>query len=264
MKSFLRILICVVVLDFGLAQELVPVDSIRLETDGQITDFGTDDFNNIYFIKNSTELNKIDWNTRQTITFSNQSILEDLNTQNILEITVKSGFFNLIVLDNQLNQIQDKINFPIESGFSPTLTALVDNSVLWGYDPVLQRLIMWDYRHKKILRQSVILSEKTADEFYADLIYHYNKIYLIGYNEILRFDEFANLEASIPFQEYTQLQLSDNSIYFLNINGLHQLNLLSKQISNIHLPINFDNFSINGQYLFGLKDKVVYIYASQK
>src|SRR5690606_41754763 len=55
----------------------------------------------------------------------------------------------ILVLDNQLNKVQDRIEFPIETNFSPTLIALVDNNYLWGYDPVLQRLVLWNYRDKK-------------------------------------------------------------------------------------------------------------------
>src|SRR5690554_1580742 len=172
MKSFLRILICVVVLDFGLAQELVTVDSIRLETDGQITDFGTDDFNNIYFIKNSTELNKIDFKTREIKRFSNRNILENLNTQNMLQLTLTSGFFNLLILDNQLNPIQDPIDLNSNSDFSPTLTALVDNNYIWGYDQALQRLVLWNYRENKIMRQSTILNDRNSSEFFSELVYY--------------------------------------------------------------------------------------------
>src|SRR5690606_18924065 len=98
----------------------------------------------------------------------------------------------ILVLDNQLNKVQDPIEFPIETNFSPTLIALVDNNYLWGYDPVLQRLVLWSYSDKKAIRQSVILSEKTGDEFYSDLIYQDNKIFLAGYHKILGFDEYAN------------------------------------------------------------------------
>src|SRR5690606_14274108 len=120
------------------------------ETRDSITDFSADDFNNIYYIRNFSELNKIDFRTKRKKSFSNQTLLENLNSQNVLQITVKSAFFNLLVLDNHLNLVQDKITFPIERNFSPTLTDLVDNNYLWGYDPVLQRLVLWNYQEKKI------------------------------------------------------------------------------------------------------------------
>src|SRR5690606_30139439 len=128
----------------------------------------------MYYIRNFSELNKIDYRTQKRESFSNQSILEDLNTQNVLQISLKSGIFNLVVLDNQLNLVHDPIQFPIDGSFMPTLTALVDNSYLWGYDPVLQRLVLWNYRDRKTIRQSVILNEKTGDDYFSDLIYTYN------------------------------------------------------------------------------------------
>ncbi len=246
------------------AQETKLVDSIILDTHDSITDFEADDFHNVYFIRNFTELNKIDFQTRKRITFSNQTVLENLNTQNILQITLKSALFNLLVLDNQLNQVQDLIEFPIETNFSPTLSALVDNNYLWGYDPVLQRLVLWNYRDKKAIRQSVILTEKTGDEFYSDLIYHQNKIYLIGFNKILRFDEYANLEAVIPFRKFEQIYIRDSFVYFSHENQLFQLNLISKDLKEIKLDVRPDYFSINNRYLFVLKGKVVYLYEFQK
>lgn len=246
------------------AQQTKLVDSIFLEIRDSITDFEADDFHNIYFIRNFTELNKIEYQTGKRKTFSNQTVLENLNTQNVLQITLKSAIFNLLVLDNQLNQVQDLIEFPIETNFSPTLSALVDNNYLWGYDPVLQRLVLWNYRDKKAIRQSVILTEKTGDEFYSDLIYYQNKIYLIGYNKILRFDEYANLESVIPFQQFEQIYIRDSFVYYSQKNKLFQLDLVSKNLKEIGLDISPDYFSINNRYLFVLKGKVVYIYEFQK
>lgn len=249
---------------FLFSQTLEIIDSLKLESRDSITDFGTDDFNNIYFIRNFNELNKIELRTGERKTFSNHTVLEDLNTQNILQITLKSGFFKLLVLDNQLNKVQDEIEFPVETNFSPTLTALVDNNYLWGYDPVLQRLVLWNYRDKKAMRQSVILSEKTGDEFYSELIYHQNKIYLIGFKKILKFDEYANLETVIPFREFDQIYLQENKIYYSFENQLFKLDLKTQNMSEIDLNKRFDYFSINNRYLFVLKDKVVYIYDFHK
>lgn len=249
---------------FLFAQTLEIIDSLKLESRDSITDFGTDDFNNIYFIRNFNELNKIELRTCERKTFSNHTVLEDLNTQNILQITLKSGFFKLLVLDNQLNKVQDEIEFPMETNFSPTLTALVDNNYLWGYDPVLQRLVLWNYRDKKAMRQSVILSEKTGDEFYSELIYHQNKIYLIGFKKILKFDEYANLETVIPFREFDQIYLQENKIYYSFENQLFKLDLKTQNTSEIDLNKRFDYFSINNRYLFVLKGKVVYIYDFHK
>lgn len=249
---------------FLFSQTLEIIDSLKLESRDSITDFGTDDFNNIYFIRNFNELNKIELRTGERKTFSNHTVLEDLNTQNILQITLKSGFFKLLVLDNQLNKVQDEIEFPMETNFSPTLTALVDNNYLWGYDPVLQRLVLWNYRNKKAMRQSVILSEKTGDEFYSELIYHQNKIYLIGFKKILKFDEYANLETVIPFREFDQIYLQENKIYYSFDNQLFKLDLKTQNTSEIDLNKRFDYFSINNRYLFVLTGKVVYIYDFHK
>lgn len=245
-------------------QKLKLVDSISIESRDSITDFEADDFHNVYYIRNFTELNKIDFQTRKRKTYSNQTVLENLNTQNILQITLKSALFNLLVLDNQLNQVQDLIEFPIETNFSPTLSALVDNNFLWGYDPVLQRLVLWNYRDKKAIRQSVILTEKTGDEFYSDLIYHQNKIYLIGFTKILRFDEYANLETVIPFQEFEQIYFQNENFYFSHKKKLFRLNLKSKEKEEIEAPQSFDYFSVNNRFLFVLKGRVVYLYEFQK
>lgn len=246
------------------SQEWHLVDSIQLESKDSITDFNTDDFNNLYYIRNFSELNKVNVQTKKIKTFSNQTVLENLNTQNILQITLKSGLFNLTVLDNQLNPIQQTIEFPIETSFMPTLTALVDNNYLWGYDPVIQRLVLWNYQENSIFRQSVILNEQSGDAFFPEMIYHQNKTYLIGYSKFLIFDEYANLETVIPFQEFDQIYIHKDQIYFSEKSQLFQLDLATKKISEISISHDFDYFSINSHYLFVLKGKVVYLYHSQK
>lgn len=245
------------------AQEWKIADSIRLESKDTITDFSVDDFNNLYYIRNFSELNKLDSRTKQKKSFSNQTPLENLNTQNVLQVTVKSALFNLLVLDNQLNLVQDKIRFPVESNFSPTLTALVDNNYLWGYDPVLQRLVLWNYQEKKVFRQSVILSEKTGDEFYAELIYNENSIYLTGYKKILVFDEFANLEKVIPSFEFDQIYIKNGKIYYSDDRKIKSYDISTHETKELNL-MPADYFSINNRYLFVLNGKVVYLYESQK
>ncbi len=264
MKNLVSFVLFLSYFPLGFGQNYLLKDSIQLETKDSITDFSADDFGNIYYIRNFSELNKIDFQSRKRKTFSNQTVLEDLNTQNILQITLKSALFHLLVLDNQLNPVQDVIQFPIETNFSPTLTALVDNNFLWGYDPVLQRLVLWNYRDKKAIRQSVILSEKTGDEFYSEIVYHQNKIYLVGSKKILRFDEYAQLESVIPFQEFGQIYIRSPYIYYSNKNKLYRLDLTSKESKEILLQKGLDYFSINNRYLFVLKDKVVYLYEFQK
>ncbi|MGB7498800.1 MAG: hypothetical protein WA897_02800 [Moheibacter sp.] len=263
MKNIFRILIFVLVCNSGFGQELIPVDSIRLKTDGEITDFGTDDFNNIYLIRNSTELNKIDFRTKKRKNFSNRNILEELNTQNVLQLSLKSGFFNLLILDNQLNPIQDPIPLNSTADFSPTLTAPVDNNFLWAYDPVAQRLLLWNYREKKIVGQSMILNNSSAAEYFTKLIYCSNKIYLAGHGRILKFEEFANLEKVIPIGEYEQLFVIENYIFYSKDGEIYSLNQKTNLSDRIVKTDGFDFFSLNKSYLFVLKDKVVYLYDSQ-
>lgn len=264
MKLGFSFFVFIFFLQLGYSQDWKLVDSISIESRDSITDFDTDDFNNLYYIRNFSELNKLYFDTRTKKAFSNQSILENLDAQNVLQITLRSGLFNLLVLDNQLNQVQDLIKFPIETNFAPTLTALVDNNYLWGYDPVLQRLVLWNYQENRVLRQSVILSEKTSDEYYPMMIYRDNKIYLVGYKKVLIFDEYANLELVIPFQKFDQLYLKKGTFYFSNEAKLYKMNLKTKVINEIPIEHSFDYFSINTRYLFVLKNKVVYLYASQK
>lgn len=245
------------------AQHLSPIDSIRLDFDGHITDFGTDDFNNIYFIKNSIELNKIDLKTAIKKTFSNRNVLEDLNTQNILQLTLKSGFFNLLILDSQLNPIQDPISLNSSADFSPALISLVDNNYLWGYDPILQRLILWNYREKKIVRQSMILSNQSASEFFSKLIYDSNSIYLVGNDKILKFDEFANLNKVIPIEAHNHLLILGKFAFYSKDGEILRLDLKTDQTETIASIGTFDFFSLNKSYLFVLKNKVVYLYKPQ-
>lgn len=260
MKKLILFFFYLIFSNFSQAQTFELKDSIFLEFNHEITDFQTDDFNSIYYIRNFSELNKIDFKTQKRITYSNQTILENLNTQNILQITLNSGIFNILVLDNHLNLVQDPIQFPLDGSFLPTLTALVDNNYLWGFDPTLQRLVLWNYQEKKIHRQSVILSEKTEDSYFLDLIYASQNIYLLGSTKILQFDEFANLKSIIPFQKYDQLSQSGDFIYFSSDNNLFCLNLNSKEIISIPEIHDFDYFAVNKNFLFVLKNKVVYIY----
>ena len=265
MKSYFILFYTTMAFGFCLAQKLIPVDTIALNINGKITDFGADDFHSVYYILNSTELNKLDLKTAKKSNFTNHTVLEDLNTQNVLQISLKSGFFNLLLLDNQLNLLQDPIALFEDSNFSPTLTAVVDTNYLWGYDPVIQRLILWNFRERNIYRQSVILTDKATDGYFSDLIYDKGKVYLIGINKILEFDEYANLNRFIAINpEFEQIQIKDQSVYYSIKGELFKLNLISETIEEIEVISGFDYFSTNTTDLFVLKDKLIYIYKHQK
>lgn len=238
-------------------------DSIQISIRGEISDFEVDPFGNLYFISNHTTIYKLDTKTQQTKSYSNNQILEKLNTQNSLQITAKSGIFNLLVLDNQLNPVQDLVQFPTEYNFSPTLVALVDNNYLWGFDPILQRLILWNYQEKKIYSQSAILYDTEGDDFFYDLIYTNNQILLVGSQKIMLFDELANLKEVIPIPTYDLISFGKNNLIFAKENELFELNLTTKQTRKLDVNKRFSNFAFNHKFLFVMQDKVVYIYEYQ-
>lgn len=250
---------------FCWAQKLNLVDTISLNFNGEVSDFGADDFNSIYYLLNSTDLNKLNLKTGEKSSFTNHTILEDLNTQNVLQISLKSGFFNLLLLDNQLNLLQDPISLIDDSNFSPTLIALVDTNYLWGYDPVIQRLVLWNFRDRSIYRQSVLLTDKSADGYFSELIYDKGKNYLVGSNKILEFDDYANLQRFISIDsEYEQIQIIDSTVFYSVKGELFKLSLTDGSIEEMEVISDFDYFSINTSQLFVLKDKLVYIYKHQK
>lgn len=260
MKCILSVLLVFLSSSFSIAQQWILVDSIQLNHNDLITDFDSDDFNNLYYVKNYSELIKIDANTQKKARFSNRNVLEQLNVQNILQITLRSGIFNLLILDNQLNLVQDPIRFPIEGNFTPTLTALVDNNFLWGFDPVLQKLVLWNYQEHQITRQSTLLSEKTQNGYFSHLFYHNNRVYLVSADRILQFDEYAVLEKMYALPKFDQIILRNNAFYYSSEGHLYEFTLIDQSTNAIDLGRSFDFFSINSPYLFGLNAGVIYIY----
>lgn len=263
MKNLFQIAVFVFASVLLPAQQPEASDTVRLEAAGEITGFDTDDFNNIYYIRNSTEFNKIEIKTGNRLSFSNRSILESPDVRNLLRITLRSDFFSLIILDNRLNPIMDPIKLDSNPDFSPTLTAVTDNNYLWGYDPVLQRLLFWNYRESKLVRQSMILNAKDSAEFFSALYYDSNRIFLAGTDSLLIFDEFANLQKKIGLPKYIQLEVYDNRVFYSTDEGIYRLDPDTGTGKKLIPADKFDFFSINKSYLFVLKDKVVYLYDSQ-
>lgn len=245
---------------FLAAQQWALIDSIQLDPNDLITDFDSDDFNNLYYVRNYSELVKIDADHQKRTQFSNRNLLEQLNVQNILQITLRSGLFNLLILDNHLNLVQDPIQFPIEGNFSPTLTALVDNNFLWGFDPVLQKLVLWNYQEQHITRQSTLLSGKTQHGHFSHLFYQNNQIYLVSADSILQFDEYAVLEKIYPIPKFDQITLKNHIFYYSAADKLFQFALADQSTTALNLDRSLDFFSINLPYLFGSKAGVIYIY----
>ena len=136
-------------------------DSIILNQQ-PISELSTDELGNLYYIQSNKFLTKIEA-SKKSKSFSNQSILDHLNVQSSLLLTILSNHNQLILLDNQLNKIQDPIEL-YSNEYYINFPKVLDNNFLIGYDVFSNKLVQLNYQLNKIINTSPILTMINLDE----------------------------------------------------------------------------------------------------
>ncbi len=238
----------------------MPKDSVVYLFKDSISDFSVDSFNQPYFVINDEYLYSIKDKNPLPFSHSNRLQIQNLNTKNPFLINYTTSLYQLYFLDNELNPTKSAISLISTKTFDPNLIAVVDNNWLWGYDRITQKLVLWDYTYQKVLQETVQIQPKDSSETFTDLMYDNGKLYLISNERILRFNRFGQLTRTYPFKEHHQVKWYKNYVLFSQNNKLFAQNLNDNTITPLPLKSAVDFFDLNGNTLFVLHKKVVYIY----
>lgn len=171
---------------------------------------GVDDFKNIYYINNNILYKKTD---KKTFSYSNIELgtLNMVNIQNPFKIILFYADFNTaILLDNNLNELTQKIDFTKETLVNNvTFVTAASQNNLWLYADD-NKLHLYNYQLMKELLQTQAIT------FFKDLfnpeniVSTYKHIWILSKNGVLEFNEYGvyitaynipDAEQIFPFQK---------------------------------------------------------------
>lgn len=246
----------------GVAQEITTktietefINSFNLDADAFI---GTDDFENIYYIKNNVIYKKT---ALKTYTYSNTQFggISSIDIKNPLKILLfYSGFNTAIILDNNLNELTSPINFTSESlSKNISFATISSNNNLWLFSLDDNILRLWNYQTKKIqfASQPTSFYAKNFETFQQRSTY--KNCWLFGVNMMLKFNEYGTFGGVFEIDKFDEVHFSENNLIFSNNN---RLIIYDSELESLPIKLNQEiliksfYFNKNQIYIFdGLK-----------
>ena len=208
-----------------MAQELSTVldETLLLKAEKFI---GVDEFENLYYSNGNILYRKT---PKKIFSYSNVELgrLTAVNIQNPFKIILFYADFNaVIILDNNLNELSEKIDFTQETLFNNVMfvTGSSQNNI-WLYADD-NKLHLYDYRHLSEVLQTQPITFYNSNFLPNKVTSTYKKVWILSENNIMEFNEYGVFTRSyaaekaddiFPFQRgfiYT----SEGSLFYQNQN----------------------------------------------
>lgn len=258
MKRILIVTLCFFYLSLS-SQELKTqfLSKTPLETDVFV---GIDEFQSMYYIQDNILFKKT---SKQIFSYSNvdSGKLSGVNIQNPFKLILFYADFNAaIILDNNLNELTQKIDFTKETLFNNVafVTGASQNN-LWLYADD-NKLHLYDYQGKTELLQTQPTTFYDSDFLPKTIVSNYKNVWILSKDTVLEFNEYGvytkvyNLEGVeniFPFQK--------SFIYYEKGNFFYQeaSEIIPIALDHAH---SIESIYINSSYIFIFDGKTVYQY----
>lgn len=202
--------------DISFAQEIKTefISKIPLHAD---TFIGVDELGHLYYTKDNILYKKRD---SDTINYSNVSLgkITSVNIQNPFKIIVFYKDFNsVIILDNNLNELTNRIDLTKETLFNNVkMVSISSENNLWLYASDT-KLYLYDYKNNMVNVQTQPMNFYLSG-FKPQLIKStYKNVWLIASDGVIQFNEYGNYIRFFKEKEITKnFPLKKRFIYFKN------------------------------------------------
>ena len=239
--------------------KVVFADSLVLQADRFV---GADDFENYYYLRDNSLFKK---SATNTYSYMNTQLgaIASVDISNPLKILVFYRDFNtILLLDNRLNELSDRINLNEENyGKNAHFATVSSNNNLWIYSLDDNVLTLWDYENKQALFESQPLQFYSSD-FEAIFQYsNYKKCWLVSEEDLVEFNEFGSFIASKPLSAVQALGSFNDQLSYLQNNRLFvrrdEEPVLLNNIDPRHLSTNF---FVNKNWLYFFRSNQLFRY----
>lgn len=234
---------------------------------GNFTYFNVDNLDNIYVIDDNNRLKKIKANGDSIAVFNdvkkygNPSFIDVTNP--LKALLYYKNYSTIIMLDRFLT-VRNNINLRKQQIFYVNNVTLSYDNYIWIFDEE-------DYRLKKVdedgkLLQSTVDWRMLFDSVPAPvkIIDKNNFVYLYDPEKgFYIFDYYGGFKNRLAFLNWTNVEVSGNTVYGFNNNTLYSYELKSLQLKEYRLPEFFGKFNsikaMNGK-VYLLNEKGIDIY----
>ncbi len=207
---------------------------------------GVDEFKNIYYINDNILFKKT---SKKLFSYSNIELgkLSMVNIQNPFKVILFYANFNTaIILDNNLNELTQKIDFTNETLVNNVLfvTAASQNN-LWLYAND-NKLHLYDYQLGKEILQTQPITFYNRSFLPENIVSTYKNIWILAKNGVLEFNEYGiytrgynikDADQVFPFQKGFIYTIDDSFFYndltkFIKIQLNHKVETVATYVNS--------------------------------
>lgn len=235
------------------------LDSISLNADVFI---GADDFEDYYFIEGNTLFKKT---AQQVYSYTNTQLgnIASVDITNPLKILVFYQDFNTIVLlDNRLNELSDRMNLStISYQKNAAFASISSNNNLWLYSLDDNILTLWNYENKETVFESQPLQFYKSGFEAAAQTSSYENCWLASENDVLKFNEYGSFIAVSEIKGIKAIQSYNNGIIFMKKAEIYfHDGTIKTSLGPVDLKHLSTNFFVNKNTLYFFRSNRLYRY----
>lgn len=223
---------------------------------------GVDNYENSYYVHNNTLFKKT---INFTYSYSNTQLgsITSIDITNPLKLLVFYRDFNtVLLLDNKLNELTKPINFTTES-FSKNIAfaSISSNNNLWLYSLDDNKLQLWNHQTRKIEFTSQPLTFFVNNFEPINQLSTYKNCWLIGKNNILKFNEYGSFIEGHEKTKTNNLRLFRDRYIFLEDNKLFYENTSNtSQEINLNPEVFIESFYVNTNHIYIFDGTKIFVF----
>jgi hypothetical protein len=241
MKNHLSILLYFFFTSYSFGQqtvEWVPMAEIQVKGLEQLA---LDNRGQIYYADRSGGIYQIDQTGRTVNHFSptRRARLSQLDADRTVNIfSFSEDLQEYVILDRFLNPIVNNRFDASQVGFAKSAT-MGNNNTLWVFDETDLSLKKIDFRRQAVVQNQPLSLVLGRDDIQVKEVREYqNLLFLREASSVTVFDNQGNYLRSLPYGSDAKLAFFENSLFFIDKEGLVQLSFSSGQRNVYQTPQN--------------------------
>lgn len=244
----MKYLIVFLVFFSSYAQEEISVSLLE-----DVSNFiGIDNTNSIYYIKNNT-LHKKTNDKLKVYANIHLGTITSVDITNPLKIVVFFKDFNaVVILDNELNELTDSINFTSLLNKNVAYVGTATNANLWLLSNDDNSLHIWNYKTKKV-DVTIPLQNDFKYEFICS---NYRNIWLISKESALHYNEYGSFLEQVAIKNLKKGIAYKNGFVYLVDKQLIYYN--ANQYKNLLLENNEVEVNFKKAFFYIVNDKIYF------
>lgn len=222
------------------------------------TFIGVDEFNNVYYITDNILYKQTD---KKLFSYSaiNSGKLTGVNILNPFKVILFYADFNAaIILDNNLNELTQQIDFTKETLFNNvSFVSAASQNNLWLYADD-NKLHLYDYQGLNELLQTQATTFYIPDFTAKNIVSTYKTVWVLSKNTVLEFNEYGIYTKSYAYESIEQIFPFQKGFMYYDKNQFEYQEANQKIPVSLEYEGSIESVYVNSAFVFIFDGESVY------